>query len=142
MVGTIDMAMRRTDRTAIEDAQAALQPFYTPEDDGYPIRLALNALAGVLGSKAGIDVEAENGLSALLDKLNAPGKLKAGIDELYKNAAGGEYGAGLSKRQADAINDLVQTVVDPLVEYITTYRRLGHTRPSTRSKSITRRSKR
>jgi hypothetical protein len=134
--------MRRTDRDSIDDAVAALQPFYHPEDDGYSISLALDALAGVLGTKAGIDIEAENGLSIILEKLSAPAELLAGVEKLYENAVGGEYGSGLSKKQAHAINDLVQEVVDPLVEFITTYRRPRRSRSSARKKPAPKRRKR
>ena len=134
--------MRHTDRTSIDDAVGALQPFYYPEDDGYPISLALDALAGVLGAKARVEVEAKNGLSILLEQLSAPTDLQANVEKLYENAAGGEYGSGLSKKQAKAINDLVQEVVDDLVEYITTYRRPRSHRPSAPKKPVARRRKR
>lgn len=136
------MTTRRTDQTAIDGAVAALQPFYDSEDDGYPISLALDALAGVLGTKADVDIEAENGLSVILEKLSAPADLQANVEKLYKTAAGGEYGSGLSKKQAQAINDLVQEVVDPLVEFITTYRRPRPSRPSARKRPAAKRRKR
>lgn len=132
--------MRSDEKTAIKDAVAALQPFYDPGDDGYPVTLALDALAGVLGNKAGVDVEEEKGLAVLLAKLDAPDDLTSGVEKLYGNTAGGEYGAGLSKKQARTINDLVQEVVDPLVELITSYRRSR--RPATRKKPLAKRRKR
>lgn len=138
----MNATMRRTDRTAIDDAVAALQPFYDPEDDGYPISLALDALAGVLGTKAGVNVAAENGLSAILERLSAPAELQSDVEKLYENAAPGEYGSGLSKKQAQAINDLVQEVVDPLVEFITTYRRPRRSRSSARKAPAAKRRKR
>jgi hypothetical protein len=115
--------MRRTTNTALDVAVAALQPFYEAGEDGYPVSLALDALAGILGTNAGVTVEAENGLTSLLEALNAPGDLRADVKKLYENAAGGEYGMGLSKKQAKVVNDLVEGLVEPLVEFITGYRR-------------------
>jgi hypothetical protein len=134
--------MRHTDRTTIDDAVAALQPFYDPGDDGYSISLALNALAGVLGTRADVEIAAENGLSVILEKLSAPVDVQVNVEKLYKTAAGGEYGSGLSKKQAQSINDLVQEVVDPLVEFITTYRRPRPNRPSARKKPVAKRRNR
>jgi len=142
VVGTVTATTRGTDQTTIDGAVAALQPFYDPEDDGYPISLALNALAGILGTKAGMEVEAENGLSVILEKLSAPAELQSDIEKLYENAAGGEYGLGLSKKQSETINDLVQEVVDPLVEFITTYRRPRPRPPIVRKQSVAKRRKR
>jgi hypothetical protein len=134
--------MRHADRAAIDDAVAALQPFYVSGDDGYPISLALDALAGVLGTKADVEVAIENALSVILEKLGALADVQAKVEKLYKTAAGGEYGSGLSKKQAQTINDLVQEVVDPLVEFITAYRRSRPNRPSARKNPVAKRRKR
>lgn len=130
--------MRGARKTMIDDAVAALQPFYEPGDDGYPVKLALNALAGVLTEKADLDVKAEDGLIDLLEWLKAPAEIRTSVEELYKNAAGGEYGLGLSKRQARAINDLVQEVVDELVDYIQNFVPRRRSRTGTRSRRATR----
>jgi hypothetical protein len=107
---------------ALLDALAALQPFYKPGDDGYPIELALNAVAGVLGDKAEVVVDGKSGLTQVLEALDAPSQLQKDVKKLYLNAKGGEYGAGLSKKQARTVNDLVQSLYDELVEYVSKFR--------------------
>jgi hypothetical protein len=112
------MTTRHARKTELDDAVAALQPFYDAGDDGYPVTLALDALAGILGETADLDVEAERGLVPLLETLSAPEDLRDDVQKLYENAEGGEYGMGLSQKQAKMVNDLVQEIVDPLVELL------------------------
>jgi len=115
------MSKRRANKAEIDDAVAALQPFYDPGDDGYPVTLALDALAGILGEVADVDVEAERGLISLLETLSAPEDLREEVEKLYENAKGGEYGMGLTRKQANVVNNLVQEVVDPLVDFISSF---------------------
>jgi len=108
---------------SLEEAIAALQPFYDPGDDGDAVRIALNAIAGLLGERSDIPVPADDGLNAVLQKLTADVELRAFVRQLYKAAGRGAYGDGLSKKDANKINDIVQDVIDPLVELVRQRRR-------------------
>ena len=113
--------MSGTRDNTLLDAVAALQPFYDPGDDGYGVELALDAVAGILGEKAGVDVETERGLIQLLVDLGAPKQLQKDVEKLYDHAQGGEYGMGLTKKQAQVVNDLVEHLHDELVEYVSSF---------------------
>lgn len=107
----------------LREAEEALQPYYDPGDDGYPVTLALDTIAAVLGKKAGIEVPAEDGLIEVLAKLNAPAELRSGIEELYAAARGAEYGDGLTKKGARTVNNHVQDYAPDAIELARTYRR-------------------
>jgi hypothetical protein len=129
-------------KTQIEDAANALRPFYEPGDDGYPVGLALDALAKVLADKAGVDLEGKDALAHVLAVLKAPSEIRTGVEELYRYAAAGEYGLGLSKKQVRTINALAKALVDPLLEYIETFAPGQRPRSLTRSRPIAKRTKR
>lgn len=103
---------------ALDEAMSALQPFYDPGDDGDGVRIALNAIAGLLGERFDIAVPENDGLNHVLRSLKADQSLRATVRKLYKVAAGGAYGEGLSKKDASKVNDLVQDVVGPLFELV------------------------
>jgi hypothetical protein len=131
-----------TTRTRIEDAASALRPFYEPGDDGYPVSLALDALATALADKADLVLKGKHALVHVLGAMKAPSGLRVGVEKLYEHAAGGEYGLGLSKKQAREINALADELVEPLVEYIQTVTVGRHARSSTRSRRVAKRKKR
>lgn len=131
-----------TRRTRIEDAANALRPFYEAGDDGYPVSLALDALAKALADKADVDLEGKDALAHVLGVLKAPSALRTRVEKLYSNAAAGEYGLGLSKKQASAINALAEELVDPLVEYIKTFAPGQRLRSPARSRPVAKRKKR
>src|SRR5690349_1369182 len=115
-------AMISRHHEALNKAEESLQPYYDPGDDGYPVALALDAIAAVLAEKAGIEVPAEDGLIEVLVQLGAGAELqagikdlqieiedlRAGIEELYAAARGAEYGGGLTKKGARTVNNHVQ----------------------------------
>lgn len=103
---------------ALDEAFEALQPFYDPGDDGDSVRLALNAIAGILGEKARVKVDADDGLKGVLSALSADEELRDAVEQLYETAGEGAYGDGLSKKGADKINDLVQEIEEPLMAVI------------------------
>jgi hypothetical protein len=142
LAGTVSTMRATASRTRIEDAASALRPFYEAGDDGYPVSLALDALAKALADKADVDLKSKDALVHVLGALKAPSELRTGVEKLYKHAAGGEYGLGLSKKQANAINALAEELVDPLVEYIKTFAPGQRPRSSTRSRPVAKRKKR
>ena len=75
-------------------------------------------------------------LAHSLGVLQAPSALRTGVEKLYGYAASGEYGLGLSKKQARAINALAEELVDPLVEYIKIFASGHRPRSSTRSRPV------
>jgi hypothetical protein len=101
-------------QAALDDARGALQPFYDPGDDGDAVRVALNAIAGILGERIEIEVAKDDSLNGVLDILDADGELRDAIAELYETAKKGAYGEGLTKKDADRINDLVEEIEGPL----------------------------
>src|SRR5689334_18924850 len=105
-------------QAALDEAFEALQPFYDPGDDGDGVRLALNAIAGILGEKTQIKVDEDDGLKGVLSVVSADQELRDAVDQLYETAGGGAYGDGLSKKAADKINDLVQEIEEPLMALI------------------------
>lgn len=105
-------------KAALDDALGALQPFYDPGDDGDAVRVALNAIAGVLGERIEIEVAKDDSLNGVLDILDAEGELREAIVELYEIAKKGAYGEGLTKKGADRINDLVEEIEGPLTVII------------------------
>jgi hypothetical protein len=130
-------AMTSRHGKALNEAQESLQPFYDPGDDGYPVTLALDAIAAVLGKKAGIEVPEEDGLLEVLAQIVARAELqagirdlpfeikdlRAGIEELYAAARGAEYGGGLTKKGARTVNNHVQDYAEAALELARTYRR-------------------
>jgi hypothetical protein len=123
-------------RAALDDALSALQPFYDPGDDGDGVRLALNAIAGILGGKADIEVEGDDGLNGVLEALDADSELREAIDQLYKIAGGGAYGDGLTGKDANKINDLIQDIEEPLVALINKTRPKSKPRAKVRTKKV------
>jgi hypothetical protein len=121
---------------ALDDAFSALQPFYDPGDDGDGVRLALNAIAGILGSKADIEVESDDGLNGVLEALEPGSELRETIDKLYKVAGEGSYGDGLTAKGANQINDLVQDIEGPLVALITRARPKNKPRAKARARKF------
>lgn len=100
----------------LADAFDVFIPFYEEGDDGDSIRLALEAIAGWLGDM--IDEEEFEDLTELLEDLSAPQSLRDMVDHLYEVAENGSYGEGLSAKDAEAINDLVQDIYGPLEEFL------------------------
>jgi len=131
-----------TKRIRIEDAASALRPFYEPGDDGYPVTLALDTLAEALADKVDVDPKERDTLAHVLGVLKAPVALRTGVEKLYRYASGGEYGLGLSKQQARAINALAEELVDLLVEYIKTFAPGQRPRSPTRSRPVAKRKTR
>jgi hypothetical protein len=106
------------DWSAVEEAFEALQPFYDPGDDGDGIRLALDAIAGVLSDATERELEGDESLATLLEELKATKDLIQMVEDLYTTAEGGSYGEGMSKEDANKVNDLVQDIEEPLREFL------------------------
>lgn len=115
------------DWSAVEEAFEALQPFYGPGDDGDGIRLALDAIAGVLSAATKRELEADEPLTTLLEEFKAAKDLIEMVENLYATAEGGSYGDGMSREEAKKVNDLVQDIEEPLREFLEKKKRAPQT---------------
>jgi hypothetical protein len=130
----VTVKLTEEETAALDEAFGALQPFYESGDDGDGVRLALNAIAGILGDRAEIEVEEDDGLNGVLETLEADQELRDAVEELYDTAGEGAYGDGLSKKGADKINDLVRDIEEPLVALIKKARPKHRSRVKARTK--------
>lgn len=101
-----------------EEAERVLTPWYDEADNGDVVITALDALAGILCDRADIRPSSDKELLKALQKVKAPKDLRLGVKKLYDAAKRGSYGEGLSKKDARTINDVVQDLVEPLIEFI------------------------
>jgi hypothetical protein len=125
-------------QTALDEAFGTLQLVYNPGDDGDAVRLALNAIAGILGGWMEIKVAKDDSLKGVLDTLDAEDELQVAIAELYEIAQRGAYGEGLTKKSASRINDLLREVDEPLSAFIRKARSKASGRVKVRTRSTAR----
>lgn len=103
---------------ALDEAFAALQPSYDAGDDGDAVRLALNAIAGILGERSGLEVGDDDALVDVLAAMDADEELQAAVAALYETATEGAYGEGLTEKGAEKVNGLVSDIEEPIVALI------------------------
>ena len=91
---------------ALEDIQGALCGFYEEGDDADPVRVALDALAALAAGKSKLGGKVPD-LVQVLGRLQAGQEIVKIVEGLYELAEAGEYGSGLSKEQAEDLNEAV-----------------------------------
>jgi hypothetical protein len=122
----------------LDRALGALQPFYSEGEDGSPVRLAFDAIAGLLAKNAGT-TENPN-LVATLQKLKADRGLIVSVEKVYGAAQGSDYGTGLTGDQAREVNK-VEEIHDELRDFVLGRIR-GKQKPAKKARGSTRRKSR
>lgn len=113
-----------TRQQALETALNALSSFYEEGDDGDAVRMALDAIGSALGF---------SGERSLLDA-NLEKGLKRDIERLYELAEAGEYGAGLTRDDANGINAIVDEVSERLQGHLNNARSKSQERMPSRKR--------